>query len=113
MRCIRAVGYSVCYRPLHRVIAVRAGRYVGEVCLRLVVGVFHTAACACAVFVVMAERIDIAALVAVAANRAGVGRVATLGTSRLCHCCFVVVGVCARVLCAAVRAKAVFVVMAV
>ena len=60
----------------------------------------------------MAERINIAALVAVAANRAGVGRVAALGTGRLCHCCFVVVGVCARVLCAAARAKAVFVVMA-
>ena len=60
----------------------------------------------------MAERINIAALVAVAANRAGVGRVAALGTGRCCNYSFVIVGVRARILCAAARAKAVFVVMA-
>ena len=70
--------YLILYRPLDSVCIERVGGNVGEAHSGLVVWVFRAAACADAADVAVTQRIGVAALVAVAADRAGVGRVTLL-----------------------------------
>ena len=79
-------GYLILYRPLDSVCIERIGGNVNKAHGRLVIGVFSATAGADAADVAVTQRIGVATLIAVVADRAGVGRVACRRAGRSCYC---------------------------
>ena len=107
-----ALGYAVLDCPLDGVCVERVGGNVGEAYDRLVIGVFRVAAGADAADVAVTQRIGVAALIAVVADRAGVGGVSLFGAGGFSYGLNIFMRVRVGILCAAADAQAVLILMA-